>query len=103
MNRVKVHQFLMLRTILYSYCSILTELGSLGFNLLRGGVFIALCLRKCNACSVNVSPGLLKVVSAVLQLGNMSFKKERNSDQASMPDDTGLTFFINLLYKLVPS
>uniref|UniRef100_W5N2C9 Myosin-9 n=1 Tax=Lepisosteus oculatus TaxID=7918 RepID=W5N2C9_LEPOC len=32
--------------------------------------------------------GLLKVVSAVLQLGNMNFKKERNSDQASMPDDT---------------
>ncbi|XP_041959713.1 myosin-9-like isoform X1 [Alosa sapidissima] len=32
--------------------------------------------------------GLMKVVSAVLQLGNMSFKKERNSDQASMPDDT---------------
>uniref|UniRef100_A0A8C4I9Y3 Myosin-9 n=1 Tax=Dicentrarchus labrax TaxID=13489 RepID=A0A8C4I9Y3_DICLA len=28
--------------------------------------------------------GLLKVVSAVLQLGNMSFKKERHSDQASM-------------------
>ncbi|XP_064872074.1 myosin-9-like isoform X1 [Oncorhynchus nerka] len=33
--------------------------------------------------------GLLKVVSSVLQLGNMSFKKERHSDQASMPDDTG--------------
>ncbi|XP_061088621.1 myosin-9-like isoform X1 [Conger conger] len=32
--------------------------------------------------------GLMKVVSAVLQLGNMSFKKERHSDQASMPDDT---------------
>lgn len=45
----------------------------------------------------------MKVVSAVLQLGNMSFKKERNSDQASMPDDTGLTFFTNLHYKLVPS
>ncbi|KAM6956926.1 myosin-9 isoform 2-T2 [Aplochiton taeniatus] len=32
--------------------------------------------------------GMLKVVSSVLQLGNMSFKKERHSDQASMPDDT---------------
>ena len=32
---------------------------------------------------------MLKVVSSVLQLGNMSFKKERHSDQASMPDDTG--------------
>jgi myosin protein heavy chain len=31
----------------------------------------------------------MKVISAVLQLGNMSFKKERHSDQASMPDDTG--------------
>ncbi|XP_028671406.1 myosin-9a isoform X2 [Erpetoichthys calabaricus] len=32
--------------------------------------------------------GLLRVVSAVLQLGNISFKKERNTDQASMPDNT---------------
>ncbi|XP_033944939.2 myosin-9-like isoform X2 [Pseudochaenichthys georgianus] len=32
--------------------------------------------------------GLLKVVSSVLQLGNMSFKKERHTDQASMPDNT---------------
>ncbi|KAL4647969.1 myosin-9-like [Arapaima gigas] len=32
--------------------------------------------------------GLLKVVSAVLQLGNMVFKKERQSDQAALPDDT---------------
>ncbi|XP_009079028.1 PREDICTED: myosin-11 isoform X1 [Acanthisitta chloris] len=31
---------------------------------------------------------ILKVVSAVLQLGNIVFKKERNTDQASMPDDT---------------
>uniref|UniRef100_A0A4W4HT87 Myosin-9 n=1 Tax=Electrophorus electricus TaxID=8005 RepID=A0A4W4HT87_ELEEL len=31
---------------------------------------------------------LLRVVSSVLQLGNISFKKERHSDQASMPDDT---------------
>ncbi|XP_012681221.1 myosin-9 isoform X1 [Clupea harengus] len=32
--------------------------------------------------------GLLKVISSVLQLGNMSFKKERHNDQASMPDNT---------------
>ncbi|KAF7658076.1 hypothetical protein LDENG_00017600 [Lucifuga dentata] len=32
--------------------------------------------------------GLLKVVSSVLQLGNMNFKKERHTDQASMPDNT---------------
>uniref|UniRef100_A0A8C0BUU4 Myosin heavy chain 11 n=1 Tax=Buteo japonicus TaxID=224669 RepID=A0A8C0BUU4_9AVES len=29
-----------------------------------------------------------KVVSSVLQLGNIVFKKERNTDQASMPDNT---------------
>lgn len=33
--------------------------------------------------------GLLRVISGVLQLGNIVFKKERNSDQASMPDNTG--------------
>lgn len=32
---------------------------------------------------------MLKVVSSVLQLGNIVFKKERNTDQASMPDNTG--------------
>lgn len=33
--------------------------------------------------------GMLKVVSAVLQFGNIVFKKERNTDQASMPENTG--------------
>lgn len=33
---------------------------------------------------------MLKVVSSVLQLGNIVFKKERNTDQASMPDNTGM-------------
>ncbi|KAK9539979.1 hypothetical protein VZT92_002457 [Zoarces viviparus] len=41
--------------------------------------------------------GLLKVVSAVLQLGNMSFKKERHTDQASMPDDTAAQKVCHLL------
>uniref|UniRef100_A0A8C2GM48 Myosin-9 n=1 Tax=Cyprinus carpio TaxID=7962 RepID=A0A8C2GM48_CYPCA len=41
--------------------------------------------------------GLLKVVSAVLQLGNMSFKKERNTDQASMPDNTAAQKVSHLL------
>uniref|UniRef100_A0A7N6AH61 Myosin, heavy chain 9a, non-muscle n=1 Tax=Anabas testudineus TaxID=64144 RepID=A0A7N6AH61_ANATE len=40
---------------------------------------------------------LLKVVSAVLQLGNMSFKKERNTDQASMPDNTAAQKVCHLL------
>ncbi|CAG5947120.1 unnamed protein product, partial [Menidia menidia] len=41
--------------------------------------------------------GLMKVVSAVLQLGNMAFKKERNTDQASMPDDTAAQKVCHLL------
>uniref|UniRef100_A0AAY4D846 Myosin, heavy chain 11a, smooth muscle n=1 Tax=Denticeps clupeoides TaxID=299321 RepID=A0AAY4D846_9TELE len=31
---------------------------------------------------------ILKVVSTVLQLGNIEFKKERNQEQATMPDNT---------------
>jgi len=34
---------------------------------------------------------VLKVVSTVLQLGNIEFKKERNQEQATMPDNTGQT------------
>ncbi|KAK5865896.1 hypothetical protein PBY51_020128 [Eleginops maclovinus] len=41
--------------------------------------------------------GLLKIVSAVMQLGNMTFKKERHSDQASMPDDTAAQKACHLL------
>jgi len=33
-----------------------------------------------------------RTVSGVLQLGNMQFKQERSSDQATLPDNTGLTF-----------
>lgn len=33
--------------------------------------------------------GMLRMVSAVLQFGNIVFRKERNTDQASMPDNTG--------------
>lgn len=36
-----------------------------------------------------LSAGMLKVVSTVLQLGNITFEKERNSEQATMPDNTG--------------
>jgi hypothetical protein len=32
---------------------------------------------------------ILRVISAVLMFGNMTFKRERNNDQATMPDDTG--------------
>lgn len=36
-----------------------------------------------------LSAGMLKVVSSVLQLGNIKFEKERNNEQATMPDNTG--------------
>ncbi|NWV48454.1 MYH9 protein, partial [Daphoenositta chrysoptera] len=41
--------------------------------------------------------GLLKVISGVLQLGNIVFKKERNTDQASMPDNTAAQKVAHLL------
>jgi myosin protein heavy chain len=34
----------------------------------------------------------MKVCSAVMQLGNIEFKKERNQEQATMPDNTGETW-----------
>uniref|UniRef100_A0A8C9Z5Y5 Myosin, heavy chain 10, non-muscle n=1 Tax=Sander lucioperca TaxID=283035 RepID=A0A8C9Z5Y5_SANLU len=40
---------------------------------------------------------MLKVVSSVLQFGNINFKKERNSDQASMPDNTAAQKLCHLL------
>ncbi|KAE8611178.1 hypothetical protein XENTR_v10012358 [Xenopus tropicalis] len=41
--------------------------------------------------------GLLRVVSSVLQLGNIAFKKERNTDQASMPDNTAAQKLCHLM------
>uniref|UniRef100_A0A8C4HZ67 Myosin-10 n=1 Tax=Dicentrarchus labrax TaxID=13489 RepID=A0A8C4HZ67_DICLA len=41
-----------------------------------------------DAIVMSFLPGMLKVVSAVLQFGNIVFKKERNTDQASMPENT---------------
>uniref|UniRef100_A0AAY4AAL5 Myosin, heavy chain 14, non-muscle n=1 Tax=Denticeps clupeoides TaxID=299321 RepID=A0AAY4AAL5_9TELE len=41
--------------------------------------------------------GMLKVISSVLQFGNISFQKEKNSDQASMPDDTAAQKLCHLL------
>ncbi|KAA8595010.1 hypothetical protein FQN60_012145, partial [Etheostoma spectabile] len=40
---------------------------------------------------------MLKVVSSVLQFGNINFKKERNSDQTSMPDNTAAQKLCHLL------
>ncbi|MBN3303892.1 MYH11 protein, partial [Amia calva] len=40
---------------------------------------------------------MLKIVSSVLQLGNIIFKKERNNDQASMPDNTAAQKVCHLL------
>ncbi|XP_030063972.1 myosin-10 isoform X1 [Microcaecilia unicolor] len=40
---------------------------------------------------------MLKVVSSVLQFGNVVFKKERNTDQASMPENTAAQKLCHLL------
>lgn len=39
---------------------------------------------------LSVFVAMLKVVSSVLQFGNIVFKKERNTDQAAMPENTGM-------------
>ncbi|XP_031431549.1 myosin-10 isoform X3 [Clupea harengus] len=41
--------------------------------------------------------GMMKVISSVLQFGNISFQKEKNTDQASMPDDTAAQKLAHLL------
>ncbi|XP_074539208.1 uncharacterized protein myh14 isoform X1 [Halichoeres trimaculatus] len=43
------------------------------------------------------SLSMLKVISAVLQFGNISFTKEKNQDQASMPDNTAAQKLSHLL------
>ncbi|XP_068592506.1 myosin-10 isoform X2 [Cebidichthys violaceus] len=43
------------------------------------------------------SLSMLKVISSVLQLGNISFMKEKNHDQASMPDNTAAQKLCHLL------
>ncbi|XP_065813749.1 myosin-10 isoform X1 [Labrus bergylta] len=43
------------------------------------------------------SLSMLKVISAVLQFGNISFMKEKNQDQASMPDNTAAQKLCHLL------
>ncbi|XP_077433100.1 uncharacterized protein myh14 isoform X7 [Vanacampus margaritifer] len=40
---------------------------------------------------------MLKVISAVLQFGNISFTKDKNHDQASMPDNTAAQKLCHLL------
>ncbi|XP_040181515.1 myosin-10-like isoform X1 [Rana temporaria] len=40
---------------------------------------------------------MLRMVSAVLQFGNIIFRKERNTDQASMPDNTAAQKLCHLL------
>uniref|UniRef100_A0A9J7YLG1 Myosin, heavy chain 11a, smooth muscle n=1 Tax=Cyprinus carpio carpio TaxID=630221 RepID=A0A9J7YLG1_CYPCA len=44
---------------------------------------------------------VLKVVSTVLQLGNIEFKKERNQEQATMPDNTGQKLTTNITNKIL--
>ncbi|XP_064416942.1 myosin-10 isoform X3 [Latimeria chalumnae] len=40
---------------------------------------------------------MMRLVSAVLQFGNIGFKKERNTDQASMPDNTAAQKLCHLM------
>lgn len=47
--------------------------------------------------SLSVSSAMLKVISAVLQFGNISFMKEKHHDQASMPDNTAAQKLCHLL------
>lgn len=49
-----------------------------------------------------VTAAMLKVVSAVLQFGNIVFKKERNTDQASMPENTGTHLFYKFQKCIIP-
>ena len=36
-----------------------------------------------------------RTISAVLLFGNMQFKQERNSDQATLPDNTGINDIVD--------
>ncbi|MEQ2160655.1 hypothetical protein GOODEAATRI_001704 [Goodea atripinnis] len=52
----------------------------------------------CSLCVTPLPPpAMLKVISAVLQFGNISFMKEKNHDQASMPDNTAAQKLCHLL------
>lgn len=47
---------------------------------------------RVSSCDRPLFPtAMLRTVSAVLQFGNIVLKKERNTDQATMPDNTGTT------------
>ena len=59
------------------------------FNYLRVGRVILLINVK-TLLSVWCVSAVFKVVSAVLQFGNMVFKKERNTDQAILPNNEGI-------------
>lgn len=39
-------------------------------------------------CNNNCFSAIFRIVSAVMLFGNMQFKQERNSDQATLPDNT---------------
>lgn len=58
-------------------------------RLVQGPTQGLFCLLPGPELPLIASQGLLRVISGVLQLGNIVFKKERNTDQASMPDNTG--------------
>lgn len=60
--------------------------------------FTLLCARlTLMNVSLSVPAAMLKVISAVLQFGNISFMKEKHHDQASMPDNTAAQKLCHLL------
>lgn len=93
-----------------NFTQTMDSMGIMGFNaeekLCKGDdrsareapALVFSCLVK-NQCCHHLPPpaAMLKVISAVLQLGNISFMKEKNHDQASMPDNTAAQKLCHLL------
>jgi hypothetical protein len=42
---------------------------------------------------------IIRIVSGVLQMGNLSFKQERQSEQATLPDNTGMSKTEHIQYE----
>lgn len=55
------------------------------------------CYKSLSLSLSYLSSAMLKLISAVLQFGNISFMKEKNHDQASMPDNTAAQKLCHLL------
>ena len=71
---------------------------------------VPMCLFLFVFCSIHLTEtrsfyilAIFKVISSVLHFGNLQFKQERNSDQATLPNNTGnctLSFSVLQLVKI---